>query len=378
MKPITTRLLTGALLSLIVAAIVILAALPPTGSALPDITSTPSTTPAALVHLPFIRSDPPPPTATATATPPPTPTMTPYRAAASVTITPFKPINASTFNTGSILIANESLDGPRLIEVRIELDKAIFPDIVFDPEGLAGDTVAKDVNVDVKEGLSFVGHAYEGPHDGGYDVLVLNFQFFDRGDRFEFSVDVDPTSIRGASAPGPHESGSVGGLEMVGARVWATFDDGTVLVNDVYRMADPGNAGSDHSGAVAVLRDGGPERPALEWLGGSSPAAVTNAAQTVRVHGPVGQPVIVLVVESGLFTEGLPGGGFDLDPFEANSAITTREYNAVIGPAGAVDVPVQLSHILPEGGLNYITAVFDDHYGRRGLVAEPLVLELEP
>jgi hypothetical protein len=83
------------------------------------------------------------------------------------------------------------------------------------------------------------------------------------------------------------------------------------------------------------------------------------------------------VVEGGLFTEGLPGGGFDLDPFEANSAITTREYAAVVGPGGTVDVPVQLSHTLPDGGLNYITAVFDDHYGRRGLVAAPLVLELE-
>ena len=87
--------------------------------------------------------------------------------------------------------------------------------------------------------------------------------------------------------------------------------------------------------------------------------------------------MIVLVAEGGLFTEGLPGGGFDIDPFESNSAITTREYTAIIGAAGTVDVPIVLSRVLPDGGLNHVTAVFDDHYGRRGLVAAPLVLELE-
>lgn len=376
MKSITTRLLSGALVVLIIAAVAALAGLPATGRALPDITTTPSRTPSAFIHLPLIRYDA---SATPTSTPTqaPTPTITPYSAAAAVTITRFRPINASTFNSSSIIIANDSLDGQRLTEVRIDLSTAIFPDMVFDPEGLAGDTVAKDVTVDVREGLGFIGHTYEGAHDDGFDVLVMQFQFFDRGDRFEFSVDVDPTSIRGVGAPGPNETGSVGGLEMVGATITATFDDGTVLVNDVYRLADPGSAGSDHSGAVALLRPGAPERPVIELLGGSSPEVVSDPNQTVRVQGPVGRPVIVLVAEGGLFTDGLPGGGFDLDPFEANSAITTREYTAVIGPGGAVDVPIALSRSLSDGGLNYVTAVFDDHYGRRGAVAAPLVLELE-
>ncbi len=387
MTSITTRWLTYALaIVLIVGTVVVLIGLPAAGSALPAITTTPSRTPAAQAHLPMIShgasatptlTPSPTATATATATPPATPTQAAYSAAASVTITRFKAINASTFNTGSFIVANESLDGQHLTEIRIDLSTAIFPDMVFDPYGQAGDTVAKDVKVDGIGGLDFIGHIYEGPHDDGFDVLILTFSDFDRNDRFEFSVDVDPTSIRGASAPGPYESGSVGGLELVGATITATFDDGTVLTSEAFRMADAGGAGTDHSGAVAVVRPDVPERPVIEVAGGSSPAVVSDPNQTVRVHGPVGRPVIVVVVESGLFTEGLPGGGFDLDPFEANSAITTREYAAVVGPAGTVDVPIVLSHILPEGGLNYVTAVFDDHYGRRGLVAAPLVLELE-
>lgn len=370
MRSITTRSLSYALAAvLMLAAIAALAGLPAAGGAAPAITMTPSATPSDRALLPIIRND-------ALPTPPPTPTETPYSAAAALYITPFTSILASTFNTGSFVVVNDSLNGERLTQLRIDLSTAIFPDMVFDPFGMAGDTVAKDVVVDVREGLSFNGRAFENLHDGGFDVLVLNFTNFDRGDRFEFSVDVDPTSITGVGAPGPFQSGSVGGLELVGATITATFDDGTVLSNQAYRLADAGSAGSDHSGALALLRPGLPPRPALEIAGESAPTGVAESNQIARVFGPVGQPVIVLVVEGGLFTDGLPGGGFDLDPFEANSAITAREYTGVIGPAGTADIPISLSRALPEGGLNYVTAVFDNHYGARGAVSGSLVLEL--
>ncbi len=308
-------------------------------------------------------------------TPPPTPPPAPYSAAAAVYITPRTEINASTFNPGSFIVVNESLNGERLTELRIDLSTAIFPDMVYDPYGLAGDTVAKDVFDDGSAGLDF-DHHYESPHDDGYDVLVFAFSRFSPNKEFRFSVDVDPTSIRGVGAPGPHETGSVGGLELVGATITATFDDGTAVTNQVYRMDDPGSASSNHSGAVAVLRAGLPGRPQIEIPGVVAPSAVAQANQTVRVSGPVGRPVVVLVVEGGLFTAGVPGGGFDLQPFEANTALNAREYSGVIGPTGVVEIPIVLSNVLPEGGLNHITAVFDDHYGTKGLVAEPLVLEL--
>ena len=85
----------------------------------------------------------------------------------------------------------------------------------------------------------------------------------------------------------------------------------------------------------------------------------------------------VLVVESGLFTAGVPGGGFDLDPWEANNAVAVREYQAVVGPSGFVDVPIGLTKTTPESGIHAITAVFADPYGRKGAVAAPLILELE-
>lgn len=329
----------------------------------------PATTPVAKVLLPLIRFDPSP-------TPDVTPTPVPLNHSATLHITPFKAINASTFNANAFVVGNQSVNGARLVEMRIDLSTAIFPDMVFDPFGTAGDTVAKDLTVDVKEGLSLNSHIYEQSRDGGFDILVLRFNGFDPGDRFEFSVDVDPTSIQGVGAPGPGESGSVGGLELVGATITATFDTGEVLVNQVWRMAERGPQGPNHSGAVAVLRAGLPPRPQLEIPGITPPAVAGSANQTVRVSGPPGQPVTVLVVEGGLFTQDLPNGGHNIEPFEANNALVAREYEGVVGPTGSVDIPVSLSRTVPEGGLNHISAAFDNFYRVKGPVAPALVLEL--
>ena len=355
--------------------LMIFMSLPPSGEAAPDLT-TPSTTPTPRhrVLLPHVRYDLAP-TPTATPTLPPTPQPPIYSASAWLTITRFKPLNASTFNTGSFIVGNDSLHGERLTELRLDLSTAIFPDMVFDPFGQAGDTVAKTYTLD--NGLKQASYAFEGPHDGGFDVLVLRYNGFDPGDFSSFSIDVDPTSIKGVGAPGPAESGSVGGLELVGATVTATFDSGTTITGQVYRLADDGGVGGHHSGGTAVLREGLPPRPQIGIQGANPPAVVTAANQTVRVVGPPGQPVAVLVVEGGLFLDGVPNGGFDIDPFEANSAVDVREYTAVVGGSGFVDVPIILMKQNAQSGIHAITAVFDNHYGLKGLVAAPLVLELE-
>jgi hypothetical protein len=368
-----TRILTSVLTVAVgLIGLALLVGWPAGSGAAPDLTVTPSATPRYRAHLPHVRYD-------ASPTPPPTPvvtpTRTPYSAAAALTITRFKAINASTFNSSSFVVGNDSLNGERLSELRIDLSTALLPDVVFDPFGQAGDAVAKSYTLD--GGLKQASYVFEQPRDGGFDVLVVRYNGFDPGDFSAFSLDIDPTSIKGGSAPGPAESGSVGGLELVGATVTATFDNGQTITGQVTRLPDDGGAGPDHSGGIAVLRAGLPPRPALSVVGVSAPAVVTSANQTVRIGGPAGRPVTVLVVESGLFLAGIPNGGFDIDPFEANNAITTREYQAVVGPGGFVDVPITLTRSGPEAGINLISAVFDDHYGLKGLVAGPVVLELE-
>ena len=372
-----TRILTYALTAVVaLAGLALLAGWPAGSGAAPNLTQTPSATPRYRVHLPHVRLDPSP-TPAVSPTPPPTPTRTATSAAAALYITRNTEINASTFNRSSFIVSNDSLDGQQLTEMRIDLSTALLPDVVFDPYGQAGDAVAKNVQVDVREGASFSGHSFAGPHDGGFDVLVLRFDGFDRGDRFEFSIDIDPTSIKGADAPGPAESGSIGGLELVGATVTATFGDGTTHSGQAYRLPDGGAAGSSHSGAIAVLRDGQPTSPGVTVLGILAPEVVSDPNQVVHVTCLVGPPLTVLVAVSVLVTHRVPGGGFDLDEFETNNAVAVREYQAVVGPGGVVNVPILLTKTTPESGVHSITAVFDDHYGLKGRLPAPVLVELE-
>ncbi len=327
------------------------------------ITTTPSSTPSSVAgYLPVVQYD-------FTPTPPATPPPFPYSAAAILSVTPLQPINGSTFNTGSFILENGSLNGERISQVSIDLSTAVFPDIIFDPFGNGGDTLAKDVTVDGRVGLSFSGHDYAGERGGGYDILNLRFQSFDPGDSFTFSVDVDPNSIRGVGAPGPNEAGSICGLEMIGAAVTVTFEDGQLLTNHLYRMPEPERP----CGAIAHVQAGLPVAPLVT---AANPQVTTNPNYTVQIDGPPGQPVHLLVIEGGLFTEGVPGGGFNIEPFEANNALTFLEYSSALGADGRAAVPVVLSRSHPNGGLNHIIATFDNYYGIKGGVTEPLVVEL--
>ncbi len=288
-------------------------------------------------------------------------------------ITPEGGINASTYNANSFRLANHPDSGQRITQVRLDLSSGLFPKMVFDPYGIAGDLVAKDLAIDFDSGVGFAGHSYEGFRDDGYDILVLNFTNFDPGEQFNFSVDVDPTSIRGVGAPGPGESGSVSGLEVTGATATVSFDSGLVLAGQSYRTQN------STSGSQLTLRQGLPVRPTIEIVGVPVlPATVSGSNQVARISGPAGQYVRLLVVQGALFTAGLPGGGFNIEPYDANSALEPglQEYR-VFMPGNSIDIPILLYRTQPEGGLNYITVAFENSYGMPGLVADPVVLELQ-
>ncbi|MCB8966589.1 MAG: hypothetical protein H6660_06805 [Ardenticatenaceae bacterium] len=318
-------------------------------------------------YLPVIRFDPSP-------TPTVIPTLTPSNVEALVRIDPpFSGINGSTYDTGAFLIRNQSQNGIEITSVQIDLRTAILPDMVYDPFGLAGDSIFKDITVDDREGVVYSGRSYASDLGGGYQVLDLSFETFVPGGIFSFSVDVDPNSIRGAGAPGPNESGSVSGLELVGATIVVAFDNGVTLTQQLSRLPD------SVKGSEALVRQGVPGQPQLAIAGiAELPTTVTEANQMAQVAGgEPGQTVRVLVVDAGLYTDGVPGGGFELDPYEANSAIGVREYTGVVAGDGTAVVPIVLSHNLPDAGYNYVVAVFVNHYGYYGRVSAPAVLYLQ-
>jgi hypothetical protein len=133
--------------------------------------------------------------------------------------------------------------------------------------------------------------------------------------------------------------------------------------------------GSD-SGAETVLRENLLDAPTAQVVGITPPVAVTNANQTLQVSGPAFQLVRVLVLEGGLFTAGLPNGGYDIDPFEANSVIAIHELTAQLDGSGQATIPFVLTHSHADGGINHVLVTVEDWYGVRGRVAGPFVIEL--
>ena len=298
-------------------------------------------------------------------------------ASALVKIAPSEDINESTAGGGSISIENTSTGGQKITGVTFDLSSAIFPDMVFDPTGTAGDNSGKDFTADGGAGgTGLSGNTLEDPHNGtngddGYDALSIDFTDFDSGETFSFSIDVDPTSIKGVSAPGPGESGSVSGIELIGSTVTVEYDDGSSQVVELFRISE------SVSGSQGEATDDLPEKPSITILGlPGLKAKVSELSQTVRVLGPNGQDVRLVVLESALFEPG--GGGNDIDAFEANSVIAIEELSGTIGGGGFIDFAVSLGNSQPEGGINYIAAVFEGDEGQTGPVSDVVVLDYDP
>ncbi|MDX9972802.1 MAG: malectin domain-containing carbohydrate-binding protein [FCB group bacterium] len=282
-------------------------------------------------------------------------------------------LGSSTYTGGSFKITNNSTNAQRISRIEIDLSTASFPDNVFDPFGQAGDPVSKGFTPNSDPGVGVASHAFSGPHDGGYDRLEVVFNNFDPGETFTFSADVDPTSIKGAPQPGPGESGSVSGIELIGARVTVYFSDGTVRTGETFRIS------GSQTGSEVYVQDGLPTRPGLE-IQNQVPLrlVVSSATHKVRVSGPPGAPYLLIRKEGALYTEGAVDNGYDIDPFEANTVIAMEEYWGNIGPGGFIDVPVTLTRSVPEGGYHYFRAVLKNAQGRTSALSPTVVLQYVP
>jgi len=300
-------------------------------------------------------------------------------AEAFVTITPTGGINASTYNANSYNVRNDSTSGQSITQVRVEFADTLLPDLVFDPAGTAGDLAASCLSA--SSGAATTGFVtpanpcttpYSVPYELGYRAIDLFFTDFDPGETFGFAADADPTSIRGTSGQGGDSTGSVSGLELTGATVTIWFDDGSQISGETFRI--PGSL----AGSQNVIKTGPPAAPTIAALNVATPATVASAAQTIRVGGSAGASVRLLRVQAEL---GLNGGtGYDLDPFEANSAVAVSETPATIGAGGFVDIPVTLTRTSDSSDLNYFAAVVvnSDGSGQTSAVSNVVVLEYVP
>lgn len=282
-------------------------------------------------------------------------------------------VNSSTFIPSSFIIENTSNGGVEVERVRIDMRSAIMRDQVFDPFGDAGDDVGKNFTLDAEPngGTGKLSHNFLSEHDGGFDVLDIAFNDFQPGESIEFSLDMDPTSIQGSTQQSAGDNGSISGLEMTGANVTVFFSDGSVFTNSLFRKQ------GSSVGSEAVIEAGVLEAPQITVLNVPViPGGVSTANHTVQISGPTNTDVRLLLVEGALFVNGTPGGGFDLDPFEANNIVQViSEKTANTGGNGVANINVTFENTVNGGGLNHLIAVFEDS-GVKGRTSKTLILEL--
>lgn len=273
-------------------------------------------------------------------------------------------IASSTYNANSFKIRNNSTAGQKITKVTIDLSTAVFPDMVFDPFGQAGDTVPKQFTLDMNNTGGSVNHTMTKPRDGGFDAIELTFGDFGPGKGINFSIDVDPTTSKGTPPPGPGESASVSGLELAGATVTVQFNDNSQWVGELFPKP------SSTTGSRNTFKPVAPAQPTLQVLNGIPPFNTNAAAQTIRVSAPVGSVVVLSQIESALYVNNNP---FDLDPWEHNTALNVTESSQTVGSSGFVDFNVTLRKSNNNAGYNVFVATVRDSAGDTGNIARALI-----
>ncbi len=288
---------------------------------------------------------------------------------------------SSTYNP-SFYIENTSTGGEEIVSVSFDISSALLTDTVFDPVGTAGDSGSRCLFPDGTSAANtgFVTPAdlcvdpFSVPYELGFNVITTDFTDFQSGESFLFGVDIDPISTRGTAPPGPDHAASVSGYELLGSLVTVEFSDGSTLTTELWRY------NTSVTGSVNTARLNTLVAPSIEVLGiPSTPTFVSNLNQTVRVSGPAGADISLLVSEGEMVEQ--PGGGYDVDPFELNTILNVAEYSATIGAGGTVDIPITLidDELLggTYGGKNYIIAVIRDA-DQTSPLSNRIVLEYDP
>jgi chitodextrinase len=286
---------------------------------------------------------------------------------------------SSTNTGGSFQLENLSTSGEKILSAKIDLSTAILPDVVFDPAGTAGDPDGKEFQQDSFTGTGTPTHDFESPHDGigsadGYDVLRVDFGAgvsFGPGKIMTFSSDIDPTSVKGAPPPGPDHAASVSGLELIGATVTVTFDNGTTRVVRMGGVAGDSNTNKMSRGVLSASNLG---TPTISVTGKASPFTL-NANPTVRVTGPAGASGRLWVLHAELH---IIGNGYDIDPYESNKVVEDDYPSFTIGAGGFVDLPVTLANANAPEGIKLLSAVLTDGSGNRSSSSNILTIDYDP
>ena len=270
---------------------------------------------------------------------------------------------SSTYG-GGLFITNNSTGNVTITSVSIDLSTAVFPNMVFDPIGTAGDATAQCVTIisqtggDGNVGLTIPGNngtgsdvdcvaPFSGPNGpGGYNIMTLDFTDFEAGETVDIAVDVDPRSIEGFNSAG--NAGAISGSELIGSTVTVTYSDGSTATRQLYQVGnsvvDSENFFNPASEQCAA--------PSLSLDGITENGTVSVTDQIATISGPANANVELLVY--GTTLEDL-ATNIPTDPFEMNKTQSLQQFSGVLNGSGQLNLPLELTG-LSDQQVYYIVA----------------------
>lgn len=211
-------------------------------------------------------------------------------------------IQKSNYGKNSFKIHNKG--DVNISSVVIDASDAIFHDSIFDPFGVAGDTVSKPISVDT-EGSTGILPADDTSYIGkggtaGFKTIIVKFSDdidggFEPGESIGFSVDMDPNSIAGAPKKtldaGSYPQWDVGGIsgaELQRSKITVSFSNGVVISGQLHSAAN--NAGSHALISSQSLK----KAPTLE-VETDSEGTYNSKAPQVFITGPANETARVVL-----------------------------------------------------------------------------------
>ncbi len=216
-------------------------------------------------------------------------------------------VQISNYGSNSFKIKNTG--DKKIAKVELDVTDALYPDSVFDPFGLAGDTAAKDlsINSDGNTGViepdntSYIGAG----GSAGFEGIQLLFDEnadggFEPGETIGFSIDMDPNSVAGAkkslldAGANPNwDVGGISGAEIIGSTVTVTFTDGTTATG---QLQGAGN----QAGSQALISQNSPNLDVsltVNGLGAGDIGTYDENGPSVVINGSAGQTARVVLTK---------------------------------------------------------------------------------
>lgn len=223
-------------------------------------------------------------------------------------------VQISNFGNNSFQITNTG--DKKIAQVEIDVTNALYPDTVFDPFGVAGDTVSKALTINTDGGTGVVApnndaddpdnQTYIGVGgEAGYEGIRLTFDEavndgFESGETLGFSVDMDPNSVRGtnksdldAGSDPAWDVGGVSGAELIGSTYTVTFTDGTTASGQLQGVGN-------QAGSQGIASQDSPNSSVsltVNGLGAGGVGTYDANGPSVIVNGPAGETARVVLTK---------------------------------------------------------------------------------